>query len=161
MKTILILAANPRRDLDLGREVRDLKEAIAASANSDQLQVVNEPAVRVEDLQNLLLRHRPQIVHFCGHGGGDEGLVFESDLGREHQVRTEAIAGLFRLFEAQVECVLLNACYSEKQAEAIVQHIDYVVGMNQTIQDKAAIAFSKGFYRALGYALSIRHCCWG
>jgi formylglycine-generating enzyme required for sulfatase activity len=50
---------------------------------------------------------------------------------------------------------LLNACYSEEQATAIVHHIDYVIGMNQEIRDDAAIAFAKGFYRALGYACAI------
>lgn len=45
---------------------------------------------------------------------------------------------------------MLNACYSEIQANALAQHIDYVIGMNQAIGDKAAIAFAIGFYQALG-----------
>jgi hypothetical protein len=156
MKKILILAANPRKDLNLDREIRDLKRVIESSAHGDSFQVINEPAVRVSDLQDLLFKHRPQIVHFCGHGGGEAGLVFESDLGREQQVKTEALSELFRLFDNGVECVLLNACYSQDQAEAIVQHIGHVIGMNQEIRDDAAIAFSKGFYRALGYDCSIK-----
>jgi formylglycine-generating enzyme required for sulfatase activity len=51
--------------------------------------------------------------------------------------------------------VLLNACYSETQAEAIVTNINYVIGMNQTIRDDAAIAFATGFYLALGYDCDI------
>jgi hypothetical protein len=46
--------------------------------------------------------------------------------------------------------VVLNACYSETQAEAIHQHIDCVVGMNNPIGDRAAIEFAVGFYDALG-----------
>lgn len=155
MKKILILAANPRKDLNLDREIRDLKRVIESSQNHEEFQVVHEPAVRVGDLQDLLFKHRPQIVHFCGHGGGDVGLMFESDIGREQQVGTEALSGLFQLFATNVECVLLNACYSETQADSIVDHIAYVIGMNQAIRDDAAIAFSKGFYRALGYACPI------
>jgi hypothetical protein len=49
-----------------------------------------------------------------------------------------------------VKCVILNACYSEIQANAIADHIPYVIGMSQAIGDKAAIAFSTGFYKALG-----------
>ncbi|MFB2836609.1 CHAT domain-containing protein [Floridanema evergladense] len=152
---ILILASNPRKDLNLDREIRDLKRAIENSRHREEFEVVDELAVRVEDLQELLHKHRPQIVHFCGHGGGEQGLVFESDMGREQLVETDALSGLFRLFSSSVECVLLNACYSEEQAGAIVDHINYVIGMNQEIRDDAAIAFSKGFYRALGYACSI------
>jgi hypothetical protein len=155
MKKILILAANPRKDLNLDREIRDLKRVIESSDHGADFQVEDELAVRVSDLQDLLFKHRPQIVHFCGHGGGEQGLVFESDLGREQQIQTEALSDLFRLFASGVECVLLNACYSETQADSIVDHIDFVIGMNQAIRDDAAISFSKGFYRALGYACSI------
>ncbi|MFM7449747.1 MAG: CHAT domain-containing protein [Leptolyngbyaceae cyanobacterium] len=151
MKKILILASNPRKDLNLDREIRDLKAAISRSNSRDQFEVVDELAVQVENLQDHLLRHRPHIVHFCGHGSGEQGLVFEGESGGERWVRTDALSNLFRLFEQDVKCVLLNACYSEEQADAIVSHIDYVIGMNQTIQDNAAIAFAKGFYRALGY----------
>jgi hypothetical protein len=104
--------------------------------------------VRVGDLQGLLLRHQPQIVHFCGHGAGEAGLIFKMDGGDEQWVRADALAGMFGLnpIRSHVKCVLLNACYSEEQANAIVSGIDYVVGMSHAIQDNAAIAFSKGFY---------------
>ncbi|MEL6439089.1 MAG: NB-ARC domain-containing protein [Cyanobacteria bacterium J06621_8] len=45
----------------------------------------------------------------------------------------------------------MNACYSSVQGEAIVEHIDYAIGMKQTIRDDSAIAFSTGFYLALAY----------
>jgi formylglycine-generating enzyme required for sulfatase activity len=152
---ILILASNPRGDLNLDREIRDLKAVIEKSRNRQDFEVETALAVRVGDLQDLFLKHQPQIVHFCGHGSGQEGLVFEGNDGSEQWVRKEALSGLFRLFSRDVGCVLLNACYSEAQADAIVEHIDYVIGMNQAIRDDAAIAFSKGFYRGLGYECSI------
>ena len=49
-----------------------------------------------------------------------------------------------------MECVVLNACYSERQAEAIVQHIQNVIGMKSEIGDDAAITFAVGFYDAIG-----------
>ncbi|MEO1068470.1 MAG: CHAT domain-containing protein, partial [Cyanobacteria bacterium J06638_6] len=152
---ILILASNPRKDLNLDREIRDLKEVIEKSRSGEEFEVEDALAVRVEDLQGLLLKHSPQIVHFCGHGSGQQGLIFENNDGDEHWVRTEALSDLFRLLADQVSCVLLNACYSEAQANAIVDHIGYVIGMNQAIRDDAAIAFSKGFYQALGYDCTI------
>jgi hypothetical protein len=155
MIKILILASNPRNDLDLDEEIRDLKDVIHASRNRQEFEVEDALAVRAGDLQELLFKHEPQIVHFCGHGSGESGLIFEGKDGREQWVQTEALRNLFRLFSNKVGCVLLNACYSEEQAEEIVHHIDYVIGMNQAIRDDAAIAFAKGFYRALGYNCSI------
>ena len=62
---------------------------------------------------------------------------------------------LFKLFTPNIECVLLNACYSEVQVNAIVRHIPYVIGMNKEIGDKASIEFAIGFYTALGAGKSI------
>ena len=57
---------------------------------------------------------------------------------------------MFKLFARKgVECVVLNACYSEVQAEAIHQHINHVIGMNRAIGDKAAINFTVAFYDGL------------
>ena len=57
---------------------------------------------------------------------------------------------MFKLFADRVECIVLNACYSEVQAQAISEHINYVVGMSDAMEDRAAIEFAIGFYDALG-----------
>jgi hypothetical protein len=154
---ILILASNPRKDLNLDDEIRLLRSVIERARDRSQFEIVSEMGVRVGDLQWFLMRHKPQIVHFCGHGGGEEGLIFKMDGGGEQWVQADALANLFGLdpIRSHVKCVLLNACYSEKQADAIVSRIHYVVGMSHAIQDNAAIAFTKGFYLALGEGCSI------
>ena len=45
---------------------------------------------------------------------------------------------------------MLNALYSEEQAQAIHKHIDYVIGISPELSDRAAIEFAVGFYDALG-----------
>jgi hypothetical protein len=79
-----------------------------------------------------------------------EGLVLEDEIGQPKLVGTEALAALFKLFADTIECVVLNACYSDAQAQAIAAHVPYVVGMRRQIGDKAAIEFAVGFYDALG-----------
>ncbi len=148
---ILILASNPRKDLNLDQEIRRLQEVIERAKNREHLEVEVGFAVRPEDLQGLLLKHEPEIVHFCGHGTGPQGLVLQDDTRIEKLVSTDALSNLFELCSQWVKCVLLNACYSEVQANAIIQHIDYAIGMNHEIRDDAAIAFATGFYQALGY----------
>jgi hypothetical protein len=54
------------------------------------------------------------------------------------------------LFADKLNCVVLNGCYSDVQAQVIAKHIPHVIGMNKAIGDKAAIAFAVGFYDALG-----------
>jgi CHAT domain len=152
MQTILILTANPQgtSQLRLDQEVRDIEEGLQRAKNRDQFALKSMFAVRPRDIQRAMLDINPSIVHFSGHGTGDEGLVFEDEAGRAKLVDGEALAGLFELFAEQVECVVLNGCYSEVQALAIAQHINYVIGMKKAIGDKAAIEFAVGFYDALG-----------
>jgi len=152
-KRILFLAANPKNTspLRLDKEVRAISNGLMLAKKRDLFVFEQEWAVDPTNVRRAMLNFKPHIIHFSGHGAGIEGLVFESNEGDCGQlVSTEALAGLFELFADQVECVLLNACYSEIQAEAINRNINYVVGMNQSIGDKAAIDFSVGFYDALG-----------
>ncbi len=151
-QTILILAANPKgtTPLRLDEEVREIEAGLQRARNRDQFVLEQKWAVRPRDIQRAMLDVDPQIIHFSGHGTGDEGLVFEDETGLVKLVDGEALAGLFELFAEQIECVVLNGCYSEVQANAITQHINYVIGMNKAIGDRAAIEFAVGFYDALG-----------
>ncbi|MHC5723945.1 MAG: TIR domain-containing protein, partial [Nostoc sp.] len=152
VKRILVLAANPKGTsrLRLDEEVRDIEAGLQRSKNRDQFVLTQKWAVRPRDIQRAMLDVSPHIVHFSGHGAGDEGLVFEDETGRPKLVEGQALARLFDLFSDSVECVVLNGCYSEVQARSIAQYIKSVIGMTQAIGDEAAIEFSVGFYDALG-----------
>jgi energy-coupling factor transporter ATP-binding protein EcfA2 len=158
MKKILILASNPNQDLRIDREIRDLKKAVKRSSSQEQFEVEIELAIRPGDLQELFQEYKPYIVHFCGHGTGEKGLVFENQTGGEQLVSNQALSSLFRIFGNDVNCVLLNACHTEVQADAIVEHIQYVIGTSREILDEAAYFFAVGFYRGLGYGEAIKRC---
>ena len=147
---ILILEANPRNDLSLNCEIRDLQSVIKRSSDRGEFQIKIGLSVRSSDLHDLILPFEPNIIHFCGHGEGQDGLVFQ-----DKKIDTATISSLFQLCQKHLQCVVLNACYSDIQVTEINRYIKYVIGMNQAIRDDAAIAFSTGFYRALGYGKSI------
>ena len=160
MKKILILLANPSdtSQLRLNQEVSEIQKTLRQSNHRDEFEIIPVGAVQVDDLQQTLYDYNPTIVHFSGHGAGKDGLVLEDSSGRSVLVSEDALARLFKAFQTQIECVILNACYSEIQANAIHQHIDCVVGMNQAIGDQAAIKFAVGFYRALGAGTFYDQC---
>jgi len=174
VKTILVLAANPKgtSPLRLGEEVRQIQAGLERSQHRDRFRLEQRWAVTTKDIRRALLDCQPQIVHFSGHGVGvethdgqpvdarkfspvsttavePEGLLFEDETGQPKLVSAAAIANLFALFADQVECVVLNACYSVVQADAIAEEIPYVVGMKRAIGDRAAIEFAIAFYDAL------------
>jgi hypothetical protein len=151
MKRILLLSANPNntQNLRLDQEVRDIKEALKLGGNHHEFKLESEFAVRPKDLRRAILDHEPNIIHFSGHGTGEDGILLEDETGQAKLIGSEALSGLFQLFSHHLECVILNACYSEFQAKVICQHINYVIGMNAEITDAAALKFSEGFYDAL------------
>jgi hypothetical protein len=158
ISSILFLAADPSdlSHLQLGREFRQIQEKLKLARLRDRFRLeLPQLAVRPEDISQALLDVQPQIVHFSGHATSTGELCFEDQLGQAHPIKPEALAALFEHFANHVDCVLLNACYSETQAQAIAQHIGCVIGMSQEIADKAAIAFSIGFYQALGAGRTI------
>jgi hypothetical protein len=169
-RVILLVAANPRGmdPLRLDEKARGIDEALERSTHRDEFQLVMKWAATPDDLRHAVLTHRPEIVHFVGHGTSEGpvpgtrsldpdgeatasgGLAFVDDQGAAKVVSAEALARLFGLCTDHVRCVILNACYSQVQAEAIAQKIPCVIGMSQAIGDEAAIKFSQGFYDALG-----------
>ena len=152
VKTILILAANPTNTsrLRLEEEIREIDEGLRRANQRHQYKLERKLAVRSRDFYRAILDYQPQIVHFCGHGAGQDGIVLEDDTGKMVLLETKSLASMFKLFaKKSVECVVLNACYSEVQAEAISQYVDYVLGMKKAVGDKAAVAFSVAFYDAL------------
>jgi SIR2-like domain/CHAT domain len=168
MRTILILAANPMGTsrLRLDEEVKRIKQSLRRANRRDQFKVIDEWAVTDDDLRQALLDNEPEVVHFAGHGVRDgqlatgrelipaggvdaDGLAFEENAGHVQLISGDALATLFELCSESVKCVVLNACYSEAQANVIARHIDFVIGMKKAIGDPAAIKFAVGFYDAL------------
>lgn len=155
---ILFLAANPKDTppLRLGEEIRAIDHALQQGRYRDRFDLEQQWAVRVSDLQGYLLRYQPDIVHFSGHGSPASQIVLEDETGASQPVSAPALSHLFAVLKDNIRCVVLNACYSADQAEAIAASIDCVVGMSDAIGDAAAVQFAAAFYQALAFGRSVR-----
>lgn len=151
MPTLLLLAASPldQDRLRLGSEVKQIKQALERSRNRENWTIESNEATTVDDLRRALLDFHPTIVHFSGHGGGLDGLCFEDDDGYAHPVDAQPLASLFHHFKEDLKCVVLNACFSNTQAEIIQSEIDYVIGMCAEVEDDSATKFAIAFYDAV------------
>lgn len=153
---ILFLGANPSNApaLRFDQEVREIDLALRQSEFRDRVDLRQHLAIRPTDLQAALLRHRPQIVHFSGHGETD-GLCFEDETGQMRAVSGSVLARILGVFKKQIRCVVLNACYTQAQAELIAREIDCVIGMSTAIGDRASLRFASAFYQALAFGSSV------
>lgn len=151
MIKILFLGASPIDEVKLriDEEVRDIEGGLKLAALRDLFELKTEWAITTKTLQQAMLDEHPTIVQFSGHGDVS-GIAVEDSLGNAKLIENDAIGSLFELFSENIKCVVLNSCYSESQALEISKHIPYVIGMKKSVNDKAAIAFSVGFYTALG-----------
>ena len=140
----------------MDEEARLITQKIRASEYRDVLKLETLWAVRPDDLLQALNEHKPQIVHFSGHGSESGEIVLMDNNRQAKPVSAEALKMLFTTLKDNIRVVVLNACYSEKQAQAIAEVIDCVVGMSTSIGDEAAIIFAASFYRAIGFGRSIK-----
>ena len=154
---VLMLAANPVSSgrLAIDEEARQIGERLRLADERDAYDLITCWAVRPMDLLQYLNQHRPQIVHFSGHGDSAGQIVLSAGDGREQRVSADALGELFRVANHRIRVVLFNACWSAGAVRAIGQHVDYVIGMNAPISDEAATVFAAAFYLALGFSCPV------
>ena len=101
-------------------------------------------------------RVKPLIIHFIGHGmreGDGTALVLEDEAGMSRSFSEEELEiALSNQKQAPCQLALLNACHSEKLAQAFVKAgVEHVIAVNaeDKILDLAARCFSRRLYQAL------------
>jgi WD40 repeat protein len=177
--TILLLAANSQgADLHaLDREVRAIQVELERSAHRDRFEFVPRRVVEPLDLLRELRKLRPAVVHFNGRGGhlapsghhadGTPGRHVDGEHHRNREeprdgsdsegrlVSPQALQETFGAAGSSVRVVVLDACYSAADAEALLAHVDCVVSTHGALRDDAARSFAIGFYGGLGERESI------
>lgn len=160
-QVILFLAANPggMDQLALDREAHAIQVELERSGHRDRFAFVTRWAAEPLDLLRELRRLRPTVLHFKGHGEhtseAARGLYFQSSDGSPRLVLSTAVRDAIAAAGSSVKLVVLSACYSEQQAEALLTGVDCVVGMTGAVGDDAARAFAVGFYGGLGEQESV------
>ncbi|HEY0021967.1 MAG TPA: CHAT domain-containing protein [Longimicrobium sp.] len=159
---VLFFAADPaslsadRSRLRLDEEVRQIRKRVEAAVFGNMLDFDWRPATRTRDLQQKLEDTRPRIVHFSGHGGS-QGLVLTGADGRTPRpVNTEVLRELFEKDAGVIRLVVLTACHSRAQAQAICEVVGCAIGTRDAISDDASITFNAKFYSAIATGRSVR-----
>lgn len=143
------------RRLLLDEEVREIEQKVLTARYRDDLDLDTHWAMRTDDLLLALNMANPQVVHFSGHGGSDGLVVVSRDGSRPHSVDAAQLGRLFKIFRGDIRLLVLNACLSRPQAEAVAAVVGCAIGTTNDISDKAAIIFSASFYRAIAFGCSV------
>lgn len=156
---VLFVASDPEpagAPLNIHEEMRSIQERVRASDYRDAVEFAYCVAARPLDLIQSLNIHRPDAVHFSGHGTSEGAFLFTGDMGERRPISPDLMASVFRQVRGKVRLVVVNACGSKPIAQAVSAVVDCAVGMTQSIDDDSASVFSEMFYGALGFALSVQ-----
>ena len=177
-RVILFLAASPNSTsrLAFDEECAAIERELRMTEGRDEFDFRSKWAVTADEVMRHFNELRPTVIHFSGHGcagvtrqsgsmfqhvrlgdsaAPDNGLYLQDDHGNPQLVTARALTMMVKTAAASARVVVLNACYSVSQANALRTVVDCVVGMAGAIHDDAARSFSVGFYRALGNRQSI------
>lgn len=155
---VLFFATNPvgTDQLRLDQEARDIQEKIRMSEHRDSIVFETRWAVRPADILQAINEVNPDVVHFSGHGTDDGDLVLENTDGSPKFVSKETMTQIITAASDRIHLLFFNACFSQEQAETVVQNVDAAIGMITSIGDKAACVFAAQFYSSLGFGLSVQ-----
>jgi len=169
--TILCLASDSEADgsSQLNRQAAAIRKELERSCARDRFDVVTQLAAEPIDLLRALRKLKPTVVYFAGnsretieyHPGqalvGDRfgGLFFRGRGGRPQFLSPSSVQETFGAAGQSVRLVVLSGCYVDLQAEALLMHVDCVVGTRGTVQPEATQVYAIGFMGALGDRESI------
>jgi hypothetical protein len=160
---VLYLAANPvdpanpgKRRLRVEEEFREIQQTVSQGRERDNIRLESRWAVQPRDITQALFAVEPHFVHFAGHGDTKEGSIVVGD--ENGYIHTIPVDGVVRAFQAAgqgIRCVVVNACSTERLAQALAAAGMCVIGMRQPVGDQSAVRFSIGFYQALAAGRSV------
>ena len=156
--SVLFLAANPKDTppLRLDEEARAIYERIRLSEYRDSVVFESRWATRSSDILQAINETNPTIVHFSGHGAQSGELALLNPDGTTKIVSKEAISMAMSTASDTIRLVVFNACFSEVQAQSVVNYVDAAIGMSTSIGDEAACVFASQLYSAIGFGLSLQ-----
>lgn len=162
---VLLVSANPEPDnLRLAAEQREIISRTELAERKLQKQLtgpavpihfIHSGAVRIQDLVSDLFLHKPQILHFSGHGAQGGILLLETATGGRALVPPDQLVQICAEHRDSLRLVFLNACYSSDVANRLVGPLDAAIGMTETVEDPVALEFAATFYSLLALRVSV------
>jgi hypothetical protein len=150
---VLYLTAAPASQASLRTEAefRSVQRELRGSTYRNRVEIFISPAADAKSILDGINDHRPQIVHFSGHGGGeaiwlDDGKV-ENSVGRP--MKFDLLAQAVSATSTPPTMLVLNACDTLIGARVLLDAVKVVVGMSDAISDIGAATFAAQFYAAI------------
>ena len=150
LQGVLYFSACPdqKDQLKFDTERREIDDAYERGNRVPEMRPAYEFQVIGHRFEEMLFGRNSDILHLSLHASKKKGLYFVDEANEALPMTPDMLnACLSNYLEShQLNCLLINACHSYQHAKALSDKIEYVIGMQDFIPDKAAIAYARGFY---------------
>lgn len=160
MRVVLVVASSPEGELPLAleEEYRVIRKMRESGTARDRFRLEFFTATTPADLQDGLLRYEPTILHISGHGPGT-GILLQDATGDRDIIPKEDFIDYCKLAQGNgLELIMLNICRSIELGQELQEQGFYTIATKDRIDDRAAVDFSEGFYRALFHGKDYSTC---
>ncbi|KYG04189.1 hypothetical protein BE21_48170 [Sorangium cellulosum] len=161
---IAFMAFSPhdaRPELDFEREEEELLAAIAPMAERRRARLRVVEGGTLEELRDVLLLERFDVVHLSGHGvqtPGGPRLVLEDAFGARRDVEPAELIEVLERAKAMPELVMVSCCNSAEvrgsvasfAAELVAAGVPNVVGWTRPVGDGIAMLAASVLYEQIG-----------
>jgi hypothetical protein len=150
-RNVLVLAANPQSTirLELEREAALIWERLQQGESGRKYRVHIEQGSGVEDVARYLAEYQPTVVHFVGNGSPTGEIMLRNNCQIQPLTPSD-FANLFKIEGRQIDCVVLNSCFSVAMADELGKHVGCTIGIDEEIDDAPTEkSFIGEFYREL------------
>jgi nucleoid-associated protein YgaU len=165
-----IAAPKDRPELRVGEELAHLDTALRDLADQGKVETVRLEHATLERLDDALLKNKPHVLHFIGHGdfAGNDGVVFleaETPPGAADPITGRRLGVLLRNHLGSLRFVFLNSCLGAAVsrsdpfggvAQSLIRRgMPAVIAMQFPIPDRVAVTLARHFYRYLAAGLPV------
>ncbi len=139
--------------LDVERELREIRARVDVGPKGSRALALHvRHAAEPEDLPAALRELRPEVLHFSGHAE-PAGLRLRGGAAGSERVGIESLCNV--LEGRGLRLVVLNACLTDRLADALENVVPAVVGTSNDLGDEEAITFAASLYRGISTGLTV------
>ncbi|MDW3650703.1 MAG: CHAT domain-containing protein [Bacteroidia bacterium] len=165
----MIASPNDLPPLNVEKEKADMLKAVDHLRGKAVIDICWVEGQTLDDLESALDKGPWHMLHFIGHGGfnpdtKEGGIALVQEDGSSHFLTASNLALLLEDYES-LRIVILNSCegarssktdlFSSAGANLIRKGIPAVISMQYEITDKAALEFSREFYKWIGQGIPL------
>lgn len=129
--------------------------AVYENARDEYFRVISVSNLQSADIQAVILKNSPEIIHFSGHASADE-IFFEDVEGISKGVSKNALVNFLKILPRKPTLIFFNACQTAEILKSLVRFIDFVVVTRQEVDDEVAVTFAAKFYESLSLGQTVK-----